>query len=42
MYDKDKLAEILTNIEFRAVNDVGKQFIPTHEVYKIISEKMKR
>ena len=27
MYDNDQLAEILTNIEFRAVNDVGKPFI---------------
>lgn len=41
MYDKIKLESILTDQNFRAVNDVGRPFIPSHEVYEKISDEMR-
>lgn len=41
MYDKNKLLEILLHPDFRTVDDNGKAFEPSNEIYRIISDKMK-
>ena len=40
MYDKVKLLGILTNKDYRTVDDDGKVFPPIHKIYTIISEAL--
>lgn len=40
MYDKEKLLNVITNDEYRTVDDDGKIFPPSHKVYGMISEAL--
>ncbi|CAL1677483.1 unnamed protein product [Lasius platythorax] len=40
MYDKEKLRDVITNDEYRTVDNDGKIFPPSHDVYQIISETL--
>lgn len=40
MYDKGKLFDILTNKDYRTVDDNGKVFPPSHQIFTIISETL--
>lgn len=39
MYDKIKLLEILLHPDFRTIDDSGKLFAPSIEIYRVIAEK---
>lgn len=41
MYDKEKLRDIITNENYKTINDDGKIFPPSHTVYCLISEALK-
>lgn len=41
MYEKEKLHDILTNAEYRTVNDEGKVLPPSNAVFCLISEVLK-
>jgi len=41
MYDKEKLHDILINDEYRMIDDNGKIFPPSHDIYRTISETLK-
>lgn len=40
MYDKDKLHDIITNDEYRTIDDDGKIFPPSHDVHRMISQTL--
>lgn len=40
MYNKEKLREILTNDEYRTIDNEGKVYPPSHAVYGLISEAL--
>lgn len=40
MYDKEKLRDILINDEYKTVDDNGKIFPPSHDIYRMISETL--
>lgn len=42
MYDKIKLLEILLQRDFCTIDDSGKPFPPSYEIYSIIAEEMKK
>jgi len=42
MYDKIKLLEILLHSDFRTIDDNGKLFAPSSEIYRVIADKMKQ
>lgn len=41
MYDKLKLENILTEDKYRAIDDDGRPFKPSHNIYKMISDEIK-
>lgn len=41
MYDKEKLLEILSHTDFRTVQDNGKPYPPSAEIFRIISNRLK-
>lgn len=40
MYDKEKLHNVITKDEYRTVDNDGKIFPPSHDVYRMISETL--
>lgn len=40
MYDKEKLCDIITNDEYRTIDDKGNVFPPSHGVYHMISQTL--
>lgn len=40
MYDAEKLLALLICEDYRAVDDNGKPYCPSHDIYKNISQKM--
>lgn len=41
MYDKQKLLEILLDADFQIIQNNGRPYPPSTEIYRTISEKMK-
>ncbi|KOB58219.1 Uncharacterized protein OBRU01_25416 [Operophtera brumata] len=39
-YDKDALREILSDADYRTIDDGGSLLLPSNEIFHIISEKM--
>ena len=40
MYNKEKLHDVITNEKYKTIDDNGKIFPPSHNIYRIISETL--